>query len=67
MADIRARALCSRVADETVIPIFLDKTKFPRIPRDLLGIHFQFDVNDPDWKAKADVEIIYKLIDKLSE
>ena len=56
-----------RIADESVIPIFLDDTKFPGIPQDLVGIPFKFDRLDPSWKSKATDEIIYKLIDKLSE
>jgi hypothetical protein len=55
-----------RVADESVIPIFLDATKFPGIPRDLVGIPFEFDPNTPDWRNEATDEIIMKLIDKLS-
>jgi hypothetical protein len=56
-----------RVADESVIPIFLDDTKFPGIPRDIVGIHFNFDRSDPDWRKKATDQIIMKLIDKLSK
>jgi hypothetical protein len=56
-----------RVAEESVIPILLDDTKFVGIPQDIVGIHFKFDASDPHWKGKVDDEIIYKLIDKLSE
>lgn len=56
-----------RVASGTVIPIFLDETKFVGIPHDLIGIKFMFDPTDPEWHRKADNEIILKLIDKLSE
>ena len=55
-----------RIADEGVIPIFLDETKFPGLPQDLIGIPFKFDAHDPEWKQKATDEIIYKLIDRLS-
>jgi hypothetical protein len=55
-----------RIVDESVIPIFLDDTKFPGIPQDIVGIQFEFDPNDPEWKNKATDEIIMKLIDKLS-
>jgi hypothetical protein len=55
-----------RIADESVIPIFLDDTKFPGIPQDIVGIRFKFDPNDPEWKKKATDAIIMKLIDKLS-
>ena len=56
-----------RIAEESVIPVFLDDSKFPGIPHDIVGIKFTFDANDPDWKRKATDEIIIKLIDKLSE
>jgi hypothetical protein len=56
-----------RIADESVIPIFLDDTKFVGIPQDIVGIHFKFDPTASGWKSRADDEIIYKLIDKLSE
>ena len=55
-----------RVADEHVIPIFLDDTKFVGIPTDIVGIRFKFDPEDPSWRVKADREIVEKLIDKLT-
>ena len=54
-----------RVPSGTVIPIFLDDTKFVGISHDLIGI--KFDPADPDWQKKANDQIIQKLIDKLSE
>lgn len=56
-----------RVAEASVIPIFLDSTNFVGIPQDIVGIHFTVDRDDPDLKTKADEQIVYKLIDKLSE
>jgi hypothetical protein len=56
-----------RVASGTVIPIFLDDTKFVGIPHDVIGIKFNFDPADPNWQKKAYHQIITKLIDKLSE
>jgi hypothetical protein len=56
-----------RVASGTVIPIFLDDTKFVGIPHDVIGIKFKYDPANPDWQKKANDEIIMKLIDKLSE
>jgi hypothetical protein len=50
-----------------VIPIFLDDTKFPGIPQDLVGIRFASAPDGPNWKRKAEDQIIMKLIDKLSE
>jgi hypothetical protein len=57
----------SRVADESVFPITLDGTVFSGIPHDLIGIPFRYDSADPNWRDKANAEIVYKLIDKLSE
>lgn len=59
-----------RVATESVFPVFLDDTKFVGIPHDIIGMKFRFDPtdgNDADWPARATKEIVYKLIDKLSE
>jgi hypothetical protein len=56
-----------RVVSGTVIPIFLDDTKFVGISHDLVGIKFKFDPTDPNWQKRANDEIITKLIDKLSE
>jgi hypothetical protein len=54
-----------RIADESVIPIFLDDTKFPGIPQDLVGIKFKYDPSDPGWKNNATNEIVLKLIDRI--
>jgi hypothetical protein len=54
-----------RVESESVIPIFLDDTKFLGIPRDIVGIHFKFDKSDEKWKQNADTAIIFKLLDRL--
>lgn len=55
-----------RVPEESVIPIYLDGTKFAGIPQDIIGIHFSFNSGDPNWQMKATDEIIMKLIDRLS-
>ncbi|MQU72469.1 TIR domain-containing protein [Sinorhizobium meliloti] len=55
-----------RVADEHIIPIYLDDTKFVGIPTDIIGVRFRFDQEDPEWRDKADREIVEKLIDKLT-
>ncbi|TCK28548.1 hypothetical protein EV667_2555 [Ancylobacter aquaticus] len=55
-----------RVADETVIPIFLDDTKFVGIPSDIVGIKFSFNPSDEGWRKKADEEIVLKLVDKIT-
>lgn len=56
-----------RILSGSVIPIFLDETKFVGIPHDIVGISFSFDPTQPDWKQRVDTDIVYKLIDKLSE
>jgi hypothetical protein len=55
-----------RVADEQVIPIFLDDTKFVGISGDIIGFKFKFNPEDPEWRTKVDAEIVEKLIDKLT-
>jgi hypothetical protein len=54
-----------RIAEESVIPIFLDGTKFPGVPQDLVGIKFSFEPEDPEWKVKATDQIVMKLIDRI--
>lgn len=54
-----------RIAEESVIPIYLDDTKFVGIPHDIVGIRFRFDPESPDWPTRAIDEIVIKLIDKL--
>jgi hypothetical protein len=56
-----------RVLEEHVIPIFLDDSRFVGIPADIVGIKFEFDPENPEWPAKADKEIVEKLIDKLTD
>jgi hypothetical protein len=55
-----------RVADETVIPVFLDQTKFAGIPQDIVGIHFKFDTSDANWQSQAYEKILSRVIDRLS-
>lgn len=54
-----------RVDEEAVIPIYLDDTKFPGIPIDIIGIKFTWDATDPEWVNKVTDEIIFKVIDRL--
>lgn len=56
-----------RVPEGEVIPIFLDDTVFPGLPKDLIGIRFE---RTHDRKIEADRitdEIVFKLIDRLSQ
>lgn len=54
-----------RIADEAVIPIFLDETIFVGIPQDLIGIKFHWDNTDSKWKDQAVEDILMKLIDRV--
>jgi len=56
-----------RVKDESVIPIFLDKTKFVGIPQDIIGMKFKYDhkVRDTIWKDRVRSEILSKLMVKI--
>ncbi len=55
-----------RVAAGAVIPVYLDDTKFVGIPQDIVGIKFTYNEAQPDWRKRADSEIVLKLIEKLS-
>lgn len=56
-----------RVKDESVIPIFLDKTKFVGIPQDIIGMKFKYNhkIKDPSWKDRVRTEILSKLMVKI--
>ncbi len=54
-----------RVAEGTVIPIYLDDTLFPGIPKDIAGIRFEWDTADPDWYNKVTDEIVFKVMERL--
>ncbi|MBZ9853304.1 TIR domain-containing protein [Mesorhizobium sp. CA13] len=56
-----------RVADGSIIPIYLDDTKFVGIPSDIIGFKFKFDPTDENWRSVADEQITMKLVDKLTE
>ena len=54
-----------RVRNGDVIPVFLDNTHIVGIPSDVVGIIFKQYKDDEEWRARADKEIVFKLIDKL--
>ncbi|CAM2149569.1 TIR domain-containing protein [Pararobbsia alpina] len=61
--DVFAR----RVEDQAVIPIYLDDEKFVAIPSDLYGISFKVNrETEPDWRRRANDEIVLKLVDKVA-
>ena len=55
-----------RVADAEVIPIFLDDTAFPGIPKDTIGIKYAWKPEDPGGRDEVIDKIVYKLIDRAS-
>jgi hypothetical protein len=55
-----------RVADAEVIPIFLDDTVFPGIPKDTVGIRYAWKPDDPGWRNEVIDKIVYKLLDRAS-
>jgi len=61
---------CSRSvmtgSPSTGSPARIGDTKFVGIPSDIIGVRFKFDMEDPDWREKADREIVEKLIEKLT-
>ncbi len=55
-----------RISDGSVIPVYLDDTIFPGIPRDLLGINFNNYIEYGDsLQNKITDEITFKVISKL--
>jgi hypothetical protein len=55
-----------RVADGDVIPIFLDDTVFPAIPKDTVGIKYSWDPNNPVWPNEVIDKIVFKLFERAS-
>jgi hypothetical protein len=54
-----------RVADEAVIPIFLDNTVFVGIPQDIVGIRFVPSGDPIKLENEITDEIAFKLYDRL--
>lgn len=53
-----------RVTDASVVPVYLDDTKFVGIPSDIVGIRFRYDRKAEDgWQEQADKEIVERLVD----
>lgn len=56
-----------RVVEQSVIPVYLDDTKFVGIPSDVIGIRFRYDREQIEgWQHNADTEIVEKLVDRLT-
>lgn len=57
-----------RVPEAAVIPIYLDDTAFPGIPRDIVGIPFRMGNTTPqELHNRVTDEIIFKLISRLDD
>ncbi len=57
-----------RVPEEAVIPVYLDETIFPAIPRDIVGIRFWQGGGGAEQLAnRVTDEIVYKLIERLED
>lgn len=57
-----------RVAEAAVIPIYLDETPVPGIPRDIVGIAFKnYAVHGADLANKVTDEIVFKLFERLED
>jgi hypothetical protein len=54
-----------RVADEAVIPIYLDETVFLGIPQDIVGIHFRPSGVPEKLENEVTDQIVFKLYDRL--
>lgn len=53
-----------RVSDEAVIPIYLDDTSFPGVPKDVIGI--MFDKNEiDDLENQVTDDIVFKLLERI--
>jgi type II secretory pathway predicted ATPase ExeA len=55
-----------RVPNGEVIPVFLDETAFPGIPSDIVGIKFHWDPKAEKWEDAVVDEIVFKLMERLS-
>ena len=55
-----------RVADEAVIPIYLDDTTFPGIPQDIVGINFSRNY-EKNLEDQVTDEIVFRLLARLDD
>jgi hypothetical protein len=57
-----------RIPEAAVIPIYLDKTFFPGIPHDIVGIHFDVGTSTGDeLDNRITDEIVFKLMSRLDD
>jgi len=55
-----------RVASGEVIPIFLDNTAFPGIPKDVVHIKYNWDPSKSSWRDDVIDRIVFKLLERAS-
>lgn len=53
-----------RISDEAVVPIYLDDTSFPGIPKDVIGIMFDKN-NKNDLENQVTDHIVFKLLERI--
>jgi hypothetical protein len=53
-----------RVPSGEVIPILLDETVFPGIPKDVVGIRFTWNPIDLGWRDEVIDKIVFKLLER---
>jgi hypothetical protein len=53
-----------RIIDEAVIPIYLDDTPFPGIPKDIVGIKFD-PSEEENLENRITDEIVFKLMERI--
>jgi hypothetical protein len=55
-----------RILDAEVIPIFLDDTVFPGIPKDTIGVKYIWKAADHGWRNEVTDKIVFKLLERAS-
>lgn len=57
-----------RVSDAAVIPIYLDDTLFPGIPKDIVGIVFKnYQAMGGELQNRITDDIVFKLLGRLAD
>lgn len=56
-----------RTAEAAIIPVFLDDTPFIGIPKDLIGVRFEWDPESESWRDAAIDRIVMKVLERLEQ